>query len=199
MPRSDGATRARVLEVAAELFGRHGYTATTVAQIEKAAGLSPGSGGLYRHFSSKKDLLQESLRRQVDTGPDLATFMPQPLESDDVRARLRALAGAGLRRLEHERDLNRLLLHDLRDFPDLLQMVRDSELRRVHDGLTRWLTANAEPQSLHPPTVAAILMGAVSHYWIMRDVFDGLHPLDIHEEVFLDVIAEMAAAAIQRP
>ena len=198
MPRSDGATRARVLEVAAELFGRHGYTATTVAQIEKAAGLSPGSGGLYRHFSSKKALLQESLRRQVDTGPDLAAFMPQPSESDDVRSRLRALAGAGLRRLEHERDLNRLLLHDLRDFPDLLQMVRDTELRRVHEGLAGWLAANAGPASLPPATVATVLMGAVSHYWIMRDVFDGRHPLEVDEDVFLDVVADMAASAIQR-
>jgi hypothetical protein len=100
--------------------------------------------------------------------------------------------------LEHERDLNRLLLHDLRDFPELLAMVRDTELRRVHAGLTQWLTANAGPDSLNPPTVAAVLMGAVSHYWIMRDVFDGSHPLEVDEDTFLDVIADMAASAIHR-
>ena len=32
----------------------------------------PGSGGLYRHFPSKKALLEASLRQQVDSGPDLA-------------------------------------------------------------------------------------------------------------------------------
>jgi AcrR family transcriptional regulator len=196
--RTDGATRARVLEVAAELFGRHGYKATTVAQIEKAAGLSPGSGGLYRHFSSKKGLLQESLRRQVDGGPDLAAFMGRPADGDDVRAQLREIAHAGLRRLEHERDLNRLLLHDLRDFPELLAMVRDTELRRVHDGLAHWLSAHAGPDTPNPSTLAAILMGAVSHYWIMRDVFGGRHPFQVDEDAFLDVLADMALSALKR-
>jgi hypothetical protein len=32
------------------LFGEQGYAATTVVEIEAAAGLSPGSGSLDRHF-----------------------------------------------------------------------------------------------------------------------------------------------------
>ena len=194
--RGDGATRARVLEVAGELFGLQGYQATTIAQLEKAAGLSPGSGGLYRHFPSKRALLEASLKRQVDSGPDLASFLSVPADPDDVRSQLLAVARAGLRRLRHERDLNRLLLRDLRDFPDLLAMVRDTELRRVHEGLARWLSASGGPGSLDPSTVATILMGAVSHYWILSDVFGGAHPFDTDEEAFLGVVADMAAATL---
>jgi AcrR family transcriptional regulator len=194
--RGDGATRARVLDVAGELFGRQGYQATTIAQLEKAAGLSPGSGGLYRHFPSKRALLEASLKRQVDSGPDLASFLSVPADPDDVRSQLLAVARAGLRRLRHERDLNRLLLRDLRDFPDLLAMVRDTELRRVHEGLARWLSASGGPGSLDPSTVATILMGAVSHYWILSDVFGGAHPFDTDEEAFLGVVADMAAATL---
>ncbi|MET0830503.1 MAG: helix-turn-helix domain-containing protein [Microbacterium sp.] len=187
-----------MLEAAAELFGLNGYKATTIAQIEKAAGLSPGSGGLYRHFPSKKALLHESLKRQVDSGPDLSRYMSPPADPDDIRSQLRAIAQAGLRRLEHERDLNRLLLRDLRDFPDLLAMVRDTELRRVHDGLTRWLGANGGAGALDPATVAAILMGAVSHYWIMSDVYGGTHPFHPHEDDFLTALADMTASALRR-
>ena len=194
--RGDGATRARVLDVAGELFGLQGYQATTIAQLEKAAGLSPGSGGLYRHFPSKRALLEASLKRQVDSGPDLASFLSVPADPDDVRSQLHAVARAGLRRLRHERDLNRLLLRDLRDFPDLLAMVRDTELRRVHEGLARWLSASGGPGSLDPSTVATILMGAVSHYWILSDVFGGAHPFDTDEEAFLGVVADMAAATL---
>jgi AcrR family transcriptional regulator len=39
------------------LFAEVGYDAATIAQIEAAAGLSPGSGALYRHFASKQDIL----------------------------------------------------------------------------------------------------------------------------------------------
>ena len=89
MPKqTDGATRARVLQVARELFGRQGYKATTITQIEQAAGLSPGSGGLYRHFPSKKALLEESLKQQVESGPDLSAFMTAPSDPVDVRSQL---------------------------------------------------------------------------------------------------------------
>jgi AcrR family transcriptional regulator len=50
-------TRARLLVEAAGLFGDKGYAATSVADLESAVGLKPGSGGLYRHFSSKEELL----------------------------------------------------------------------------------------------------------------------------------------------
>ena len=75
-------------------------------------------------------------------------------------------------------------------------MVRDTELRRVHEGLARWLSASGGPGSLDPSTVATILMGAVSHYWILSDVFGGAHPSDTDEEAFLGVVADMAAATL---
>lgn len=181
---------------AQELFGLQGYKATTVAQIEKSAGLSPGAGGLYRHFSSKRVLLETCLRQQVETGPDLAALLSAAGDTGDLRAQLLGIARAALRRLEHERDLNRLLLRDLADFPELLAMVRDSELRRVHGGLTHWLSAQGGHGGLDPSAVATVLMGAVSHYWIMTDVFGGMHPFGVEEESLLGVLADMAVAAL---
>jgi AcrR family transcriptional regulator len=52
-------TRQRIIDEAMRLFGEQGYAATTIAQIEAAAGLSPGSGSLYRLFPSKQALLAE--------------------------------------------------------------------------------------------------------------------------------------------
>lgn len=185
-----------MLAAAGQLFGRKGYKATTVAQIEKAAGLSPGAGGLYRHFGSKREVLEESLQQQVEGGPDLAAFFTAPGDQVDVRSQLVDIARAGLRRLEHERDLNRLLLRDLADFPELLAMVRDHDLRRVHDGLTRWLSAHARRDGFDPAAVATILIGAVSHYWIMTDVFAGTHPFQPDEDAFVAVLADMAASVL---
>jgi AcrR family transcriptional regulator len=50
-------TRERIMREAMLLFATQGYTATTVTQIESAAGLSPGSGAIYRHFATKQDIL----------------------------------------------------------------------------------------------------------------------------------------------
>jgi AcrR family transcriptional regulator len=199
----DGGTRRRVLDAAMDLFGRQGYRATTIAQIEQAAGLAPGAGGLYRHFPSKRALLEAGLRRQFDAGHELAELLdpsqldPAALSRGDAVAPLVAVARAGLRRLEQERDLNRVLVRDLADFPDLLAEVRDRELRRVHGALVAWLRTS--PAVLRGETdsdidaLAAVLMGAVSHFWIMRDVFGGEHPLGIDEERYLTTLAALAA------
>ncbi|MBV9091899.1 MAG: TetR/AcrR family transcriptional regulator [Mycobacteriaceae bacterium] len=59
-------TRDRLLTAAMRLFGEQGYQATSVTQIEAAAGLAPGSGALYHHFKSKEALLEAGIDRQLD-------------------------------------------------------------------------------------------------------------------------------------
>lgn len=59
-------TRDRLVSEAMRLFSRQGYRATSVAQIEAAAGLAPGSGALYHHFKSKEQLLAAGIDRQLD-------------------------------------------------------------------------------------------------------------------------------------
>ena len=49
------ASRARILEAAADLFVKHGYEATTVRMIAERAGLS--AAGLFTTFADKADIL----------------------------------------------------------------------------------------------------------------------------------------------
>src|ERR1700710_1980776 len=62
----EAPTRERLVTEAMRLFGEQGYKATSVAQIEAAAGLAPGSGALYNHFKSKEALLTAGIDRQLD-------------------------------------------------------------------------------------------------------------------------------------
>ncbi len=52
--------REQILDIAARLIARRGYSATTVRDIADEAGIL--SGSLYHHFSSKEAILQEILR-----------------------------------------------------------------------------------------------------------------------------------------
>jgi AcrR family transcriptional regulator len=174
-----------------ELFGRQGYHATTVAQIEAAAGLSAGAGGLYRHFRSKRALLEEGLRRQAEAGRPLLAYLDDPrLAELSRRDRFLAVARAGLRRLDQERDVNRLLLRDLAAFPDLLDRVREQELKRMHDGVTEWLRREF-PEHPDPAALSAVVLAAVSHYWIFDDIFDGRHPHEVGADRFLDTLVDL--------
>ena len=68
-------TRERIMREALQLFGAQGFSATSIAQIESAAGLSPGSGGLYRHFASKDELLAAAIRNRIEDRGDLLPAM----------------------------------------------------------------------------------------------------------------------------
>ncbi len=54
MADSEEARREKLLKVAAKLFGEHGYHHTRMAEIAKAARVSPKM--LYKYFGSKKEL-----------------------------------------------------------------------------------------------------------------------------------------------
>ncbi|MEU3902080.1 ScbR family autoregulator-binding transcription factor [Streptomyces sp. NPDC045251] len=60
-------TRRAVLEAAATVFAEHGYTAATVADILKTAGVTKGA--LYFHFDSKEALAKGILEVQTDHRP----------------------------------------------------------------------------------------------------------------------------------
>lgn len=195
------AARSRVLDAAMRLFGERGYAATTIAQIEAAAGLSPGSGGLYAHFTSKEALLRAGL--DAILAPDPHLFPADPGAQDTAAAapideQLDAMARAGLARLQHDRDLNRILVRDLRALPDLLQLAADREIRPIHDRLTGFLTAAMGPDTarrVDARALAAVLVGATSHYWLITDIYGG-HPAGVSEDDYVATLVRCVSALI---
>jgi AcrR family transcriptional regulator len=188
-------TRQRIIDEAMRLFGEQGYAATTIAQIEAAAGLSPGSGSLYRHFPSKHALLTEGVRQQIAAGEELLSFIADPTSfaTQTLPERLTVIARAGLRRLEEERDLSRLLVRDLARFPDLLAEMAKEEIQPVYRVVAAWLAEQAGPQAPERdwPALAAALVNATSHYWVLHDVF-GEDPAGIGEDRYVAALAQLA-------
>jgi AcrR family transcriptional regulator len=190
-------TRDRIVDEAMRLFGERGYAATTVADIESAAGLAGGGGGLYRHFPSKKALLEAGVRRQIRANAELLERMAAAVDAGAGRAeQVAALGRAGIARLEQERDLNRLVLRDLRHFPELLATAAEQDIRPVLAGLAGWVGAQGGPADLDAEAVAAVLAGATTHYWVLRDVF-GEHPSGVSEERYLAALARMLVALLE--
>src|SRR4051812_26242034 len=62
--------RRRVVVAATTCFGSKGYAATTIADIEEAAGLARGGGGTYRHFKSKQAILEAVIDAIVAASDD---------------------------------------------------------------------------------------------------------------------------------
>ncbi|WP_165495335.1 TetR/AcrR family transcriptional regulator [Actinomadura roseirufa] len=189
------STRERIVAESLRLFADRGYAATSVAEIEAAAGLSPGAGGLYRHFRSKEEVLAAAVRGHIDRTrrqiQDLleqaTTFAGRPLE-----VRLRMLCQAGLAKMREEQDLIRVLFRDLDRFPHLVAEMREGIVNPLYDGIAAWLAAQPELAGADEdwPAIASILGGAVVNYWLTNE---SLHepPRRIDETRFVHAWARL--------
>lgn len=73
--------RRRILDVASKLFREKGFDAVSVSEVMKAAGLT--HGGFYGHFSSKDDLVAETIKYVLafdgDRGVDVRAYLDEYL------------------------------------------------------------------------------------------------------------------------
>ncbi|TDD26736.1 TetR/AcrR family transcriptional regulator [Actinomadura sp. KC06] len=183
------------------LFADRGYTATSVAEIEAAAGLSPGAGGLYRHFRSKEEVLASAIRehierthRQIDDVLDqAAVYEDRPLET-----RLRMTCQTGLAKMREEQDLIRVLFRDLDQFPNLVAEMREGIVNPLYDGIATWLAAQPEFEGADEdwPAIAAILGGAVVNYWLANEsMYEP--PTRIDEKRFVESWARLGLGLVR--
>lgn len=187
-------TKRRILDAAMRLFGERGYAATTIADIEAAAGLSVGAGGIYRHFASKQALLEAGVHEQIAANRGLLAQLREATEGD-LGEQLRALGHAGIARMEQEQDLNRLLFRDLRHHPGLLTEAATKDIRPVHAALASFLTAHDDTGALDVQALAVVVAGATSHFWLLKDVF-GQHPARVSEQRFVAALAGLLETAL---
>ncbi|MFI6518586.1 TetR/AcrR family transcriptional regulator [Spirillospora sp. NPDC050679] len=168
------STRERIVAESLRLFADRGYAATSVAEIEAAAGLSPGAGGLYRHFRSKEEVLASAIREHIErTRQQVSEVLEQATayEGRPLEVRLRMTCQAGLAKMREEQDLIRVLFRDLDQFPHLVAEMREGIVNPLYDGIATWLAAQPEFEGHEEDwaAIASILGGAVVNYWLANE------------------------------
>ena len=177
-------TRDRILDAAWEVFGRQGFDGATVTEIEDRAGLAGGSGGFYRHFTSKEDVLHAVVEREIaraDAGrelpPDELAVDARVALSQEFRRRL-----TNLRRLQ---PLIALLAREERHLTDAKQTLRDLLIRKNvglrADILRGWMDQGAIPRR-DPQALATVITAALSGYQAALQFF-GASPWADEESV----------------
>ena len=143
-------SRGRVVAAAMGCFAAKGYSATTIADIEEAAGLKPGAGGTYRHFSSKREILDAVIDAALAQSDEVLAPAPSSLEG---------AARDALAQLDRQRDLMGLMLRDLDQFPELQRKV----IRRLVTGPIRLVAARTAAVAPHvdAEATAFLLFGAL--------------------------------------
>jgi AcrR family transcriptional regulator len=197
MVESNVSMRERMVIEATRLFAERGYAATAVADVQVACGLTGGSGALYKHFPSKRALLDAVVRRHLDTMTRGAHHVANSAP-DDPRAFLRVLGDAALRGIERDRDLLRIIFRDLDFFPELLEEIWDGVLDTLYRGLTVWLEDQQGTGRVHvddPAATSAVLLASLTYYQILESLI-GRVPGGIDRDRYLDAWVEHAATSL---
>jgi AcrR family transcriptional regulator len=155
------ATRAFLLQVAAEVFAERGYVETTMAELIARSGLTKGA--FYFHFSSKDQLalavIDEKQRQRVETVQTAISAESRAVE----KFRAIPLALVRLHRDDPSAFSVSRLTRDLAHVPDVTDTLRDH--MRVWLGLLAGLIGQAQadgdlPRTIDARDLAAVLVAA---------------------------------------
>jgi AcrR family transcriptional regulator len=189
--------RDKLVDAAMELFGERGYAATSIADIQVACGLTPGSGALYKHFASKRDLLAEGVHRYVarleKSAGELVAMLP-----DDPRAALSLIAEVVNSTMASDRAVIRVGLRDLEQFPDLLEVLWDGLLVALYRELADWLAMQhrrGRVELADPAATAAVLVASLTYYRVLQALI-GHTPGDVDANAYFAAWIESAMATI---
>src|SRR5215470_1209543 len=185
------ATRASILQTAAEVFAERGYADTTLSQLIARSGLTKGA--FYFHFTSKEQLalavLEEKQRQWLEFVSQRALAKPAAIDQ------LRAL-GPALIKL-HREDPSAYsaprLARDLARMPGLADTVR-AQMRGWID-LVAGIISRAQqdgdlPAQLDATALATILVAATDG---LKDLSDVLDPPNRAKRGFEQRIQHLAA------
>lgn len=173
------------------LFGSQGYRSTTIVQIEEAAGLSPGAGGLYHHFRSKEDLLNEGIDRHLDRLRALRDIRSVVGTLPDRDAELAVLARYGLQVLREESLVLRLVATEQANPPAVLRRARDVGLDVLRHELRDWigdLATDVDPEAVAVAATVAIdaLIARQLCAALLPPADDHDRAADLDEQTFVD-------------
>jgi len=191
------STRERILDAAMELFGQQGFKATSVVQIEKAAGLAQGSGAIYHHFRSKQAVLEAGIERHLDRLHALRDIQRILTGLGDLRAELTVLGRYALAELDSEADLLRIVAAEARTRPELVDTAVNQLIRTTYAGFASWLGERAQLPPDRARAVTAVALGGLFSSRLLRLLL-GTDPINISDEQFVTTWVDMVHTQIAR-
>jgi len=153
------AVRARIVETAAELFMRDGFTATRVAEICERADVAQKT--FFNHFASKQELLRELASYAL--AELFAVVETARKEERSTRARIGRLFAEVAERAQNAGPMNRELVTELVHAVHGSRQ-RSEHARRLHDAFGRLvgdgLAAGDVTRRHDPETLTEMILGA---------------------------------------
>jgi AcrR family transcriptional regulator len=191
-------TRERIVRAARRLFAERGYRGTSVGDIEAAAGLSPRSGALYKHFPSKRAVLEAVMAEHTEAVERIRGQL-ELMPLGDLRAELTLIARWSLAELRREHELTRIVMKEGDRFPELAAAFRDAIVVRGHRAAAEWVaayTARHGVEAVDAQAFGSLVVDALVGYTLEELLF-GPHPTGVDEDRFIAAWVQATEATVK--
>jgi AcrR family transcriptional regulator len=192
------SVREKILFEATRLFAERSYERTSVADVQEAAGLTRGSGALYKHFLSKEALLTEIVERFVVEAQAGQTKLRDLTSASDVN--LSWIVGNTLEKLALNRDALRIFWRDLDPFPALKAKVQKDVTQSTYLVMADWLAERqhrGELRTHDAEAVAAIVIGSITMFRVFEALW-GERAIPVSDQRFADAWRDVLSHALRR-
>ena len=188
-------TRDRILDAALHAFATRGVDGTPITDLEASAGLAAGSGGFYRYFRTKDEVLAAVVRREMDR-VEAAQASGAPAEAGpdgDPAVALASRLTDSLGRLRSLGPLMAILSREQGRIPDLAAEVSE----RMIEGGLRHDAAQLAPLVGSTTTadahdLGAVILSALVGYTLSSGYF-GAPPGGVEPDRFAAALAALIA------
>lgn len=183
-----------------DLFAERSHDGASVADIQLAAGLTAGSGALYKHFTSKEAVLDAGVESYLATLSESSDTTVRDLPSDPGAA-LAVIAAGVLESMSSEEAVLRVLLRDLDRHPAQLERVWNGVLANVYTRMADWIKREVHQGRItvsDPEAVATVLMSALTNWSILRALINK-SPGGLSRSAFAAAWVDVAARVIGFP
>jgi AcrR family transcriptional regulator len=199
MPTESARGRDRLLAEALRLFAAKGYAATSVADIQRASGLAPGSGALYKHFGSKRELLEAAVAHRTDSIV-AAREQYDAGEPQGVEHAVRTAGELIWNNLTQSEELVKVMLREPDELGDLddktWQVITDNAYQRFAEELT---SSNRSGRTCipDPEAAAAVAIGSLSYAATLK-ALTGRTPGNIDDDRYLEAWVNQTLSVLRQ-
>jgi len=157
-----------VLSVASDYFLNHGYQGTSINAMARDSGISKES--IYRYFSSKKDLFEAVIAKELTEYQEKFDFLTVEHDSMPLNVGLRAVVESTLFAVSSDRTLalRRLIFHEAVRSPDIGEYYYEIGPKQAYSYLEKIFAAHSDETEYEPRKLAQYFVAMSNHYTMLQ-------------------------------
>ncbi len=190
--QSEAKTEA-ILKGAMQEFLAHGYAATSMDRVAKAAKVSKAT--VYSHFGDKESLFNAVIKDLAQDKFQTVMGLPQPQSLEqEPKIVLSAIATRMLNNAKSDRNFQnfiRIIIGESGRFPGLAQAYVRNLAKPAIETLTQYLKSHPELKLEDPEATVRVMIGTLVYFVLLQEMLYGQEILPLESERLVNTLTNL--------